>query len=129
MKARPGISVLFILMILGFSQTQCRAAASNFFLTGNDLVAFMREWDRLDTDPKGTDIFEAGRYCGFVDGVFDVTMHLYGIPKTVTKGQIVAVVSKYLKDHPEKWGEFASVLVIEALKEAFPLKSQKGGGK
>ena len=40
-------------------------------------------------------------------------------------GQLAAVVSKYLTNHPEKWSEPAVDLVIKALQEAFPLKGGK----
>ncbi len=38
----------------------------------------------------------------------------------VSVNQMCAIVTKYLKIHPEKWNQCASELVIEALKEAFP---------
>jgi hypothetical protein len=44
------------------------------------------------------------------------------VPAGLMVGQLAAVVSKYLKNHPEKRSEPAVDLVIKALKEAFPLK-------
>jgi Rap1a immunity proteins len=42
------------------------------------------------------------------------------IPKDVTQEQIRAVVTKYLKDHPEELHKPAGLLVIFALSKAFP---------
>jgi hypothetical protein len=42
----------------------------------------------------------------------------------VTPGQIFAIVAKYLNNHPEKWNEPAVILVVEAIKEAFPQKKK-----
>ena len=36
--------------------------------------------------------------------------------------QLSAVVSKYVKEHPEQWSENPQVLVSRALQQAFPCK-------
>ena len=46
----------------------------------------------------------------------------HSVAMGITINQISAIVSKYLKNHPERWNESAAVLVIDALVEAFPLK-------
>jgi hypothetical protein len=38
------------------------------------------------------------------------------------RGEAVSIVSKFLKDHPERWTEPAFLLVIDALEKAFPKK-------
>jgi hypothetical protein len=106
-------------MILIFVQTRSVSAVVSF-VSGNKLVELMKEHDR--NDPQA---IEAGEYGVYILGVYDATRLLYNIPENTTIGQIGAVVSKYLKDHPEKWGEPASDLIIKALQEAFPLKSRK----
>jgi hypothetical protein len=116
MKARLWILVPCILIILIFAQARSVAAVVSF-VSGNRLVELMREHDR--DDPQA---IEAGEYGVYILGVCDATRLLYNIPEKATIGQIAAIVSKYLKDHPEKWGEPASDLVIKALQEAFPLK-------
>ncbi len=35
--------------------------------------------------------------------------------------QIIEVIEKYFRDHPERWDEAASVLVKDALREACPV--------
>jgi hypothetical protein len=42
----------------------------------------------------------------------------------VKQGQIAAVVSKYLKNHPDKLSDPAASLVMKALGEAFPKESK-----
>jgi len=44
------------------------------------------------------------------------------VPAGLMVGQLAAVVSKYLKNRPEKWSEPAVDLVIKASQEGFPLK-------
>jgi hypothetical protein len=133
-KAKPWILVLFILLIsLIFAQTQSAAAGAYYYFSGNELVEAMREYDAVL--PGGANYYSTktgaaitvGEYFGYVLGVCDGTAdeQLYEIRADVTKQQILAVVSKYLKNHPEKWSEPAAFLVVEALQEAFPLKSQR----
>jgi len=90
-------------------------------LVGNDLVQLMREFDKPDTD-ETRNPFEIGTYEGYVTGVTDATVSMYSFDSTVTVRQICTVVARYLKQHPERWNEPASDLVISALKEAYPKK-------
>lgn|GEM_PF-343264 len=137
MKARQWISVLFILVILAFAQTQCLAAV-NRFLTGNDLVECMRLYEQAVEQGRGRempvgDVTAAYGYMAYIVGVYQASClihegHMYSMPSGGgTNGQFIAVVSKYLKNHPEQWNEFAVVLVIRALQEAFPFKTEEGG--
>jgi hypothetical protein len=129
MKAKLFFLVLCILMIFA-SQTRSVAAGDiSCFYSGNDLVTLMGEYDKTETGASGADYnyhhVKAREYGAYIVGVCDGTRHVYDIPDGATRGQIVAVVSKYLKDHPEKWSESAVFLVTEALMEAFPLKGGK----
>jgi Rap1a immunity proteins len=45
------------------------------------------------------------------------------LPAEVTNGQIVLVFVKYLEDHPEKLHMPANLLLVEALRKAFPCKA------
>lgn len=120
MKARPWILVLSILMVLAFAQTRkCMA----YHFSGNEFVEYMGEYDKDVARASEVDYFKDGIFSGYAAGVCDAAESIYSIPHNATKGQILAVVSKYLKNHPEKWSEPAASLVIEALQEAFPLKN------
>lgn len=114
--------IVFLLILLSSAQTECMA----FFLSGNDLVSLMREADKASSQDKSANYSSAHEYMGFVTGVCDATSgFLFSLPPGATRGQINAVVSKYLKAHPEEWSAPAAFLVINALKEAFPLEEKK----
>ncbi|MCG6533887.1 MAG: hypothetical protein L7F78_04190 [Syntrophales bacterium LBB04] len=123
MKTRLWITALFILMILALAQTQSLASGTAYYLSGYKLVELMRADEKVDTgSATGADTYESGRYCGYILGVCDAMARAYDAPNNANVGQIVAVVTKYVRDHPEKWNEPAADLVIKALQEAFPLK-------
>jgi hypothetical protein len=117
------ISLLFMFMLLAFAHSQALAG----FYSGNDLIPLMQEDDKdlASTGGIGVDFVKVRDYTAHILGVCDATDFLYNLPAKATKGQIIAVVSKYLKNHPEKWGEPAAALVVRALTEAFPLKKSK----
>ena len=128
MKARQSILALAILLVLGFMQGE---AAADFY-KGDKLVALMNEYDRGIAGAEGVNWSDAGRYMGYIIGVYDALSQaeeLLGVawsnPDKVTAGQACTIVSKYLKKHPERWNEWAVTLVIDALKEAFPLPKKK----
>jgi len=111
-------TVVFVLAI----QTCNQGQAAVIFYSGNKLVELMRQSDRYLAHGGDVDYMEVSEYVAYIMGVYDGTNSLYNLPLTATKGQVVEVVSKYLKSHPERWGEAAAVLVGDALREAFPLK-------
>ena len=45
-------------------------------------------------------------------------------PKDVTAGQTARVLVKFLNDHPERLHQSASVLMLEAVQNAFPCRSE-----
>jgi len=124
-KARL-ILVLSILMIFALAPTQSFCSQFFcFFFSGNDLVSLMREHDRLVAGTSGVNHVKAREYHAYIIGAYDGTSSFYTRPHDTTQGQIVAIVSKYLKAHPEEWSEPAAELVVKALQEAFPLKGGK----
>ncbi len=44
------------------------------------------------------------------------------IPPRVTRGQLMEITKKYLKEHPDKWHIEMSSLFFLAIKETFPCK-------
>lgn len=94
------------------------------FIKGNRLVELMREYDKDATGISSSDVnlVRVGVFLAYVTGVYDAMSFAFSTPDGVTVGQICAIVSKYLKNHPEMWRESADLLVVEALREAFPLK-------
>jgi len=85
---------------------------------------------RLELLEKDTDLadrFVAMRAVGYVDGIADAAVGLgYACyPAAVTRAEIREVVMKYLRDHPERLGDPASLLVLNGLFDAFPCKRQE----
>jgi hypothetical protein len=78
--------------------------------------------------------FNKGLCSGYINGVFDVAevfdedpnkSQWYGgwtacVPAGVKVGQLVEVVKKWLREHPEDWHYNASSLVAEAFSKTWP---------
>ncbi|TXH35278.1 MAG: hypothetical protein E6Q98_15920 [Rhodospirillaceae bacterium] len=93
-------------------------------LRGNDLLTYCT--DGKDAATVGVC---GGFITGFVSGVSTVLIThqeqigcVWDIPGDVTLAQMVDVVVKGLKDHPERRNELAVQLVVEYVKAAFPCK-------
>lgn len=97
-----------------------KTQVSGNFYSGNDLVELIK----ADAGPSWVDYAKAEKYIAYIIGVYDATSHEYNAPSSLTKGQVMAVVTSYLMNHSEQWGYPASLLVIRALKEAFPKDDQ-----
>lgn len=109
------------------------------FMSGNTLIRLMKE-------PEN-DFLSKGEVLGFVEAVFDdgvysrwnILQNTKNQPMAQTpemraslaamffcehsginKGQLLAIVQKFLEQNPERWSEPAHRLVSEALKKAFP---------
>jgi hypothetical protein len=81
-----------------------------YFYSGNDLVELIK----ADAGPSGADYAKAEKYIAYIIGVYDATFYAYNTPSSLTKGQVMNVVTSYLMNHSEQWGEPASLLVIRA---------------
>ena len=94
------------------------------FITGNRLVELMRECDKYEAGISSSEVnlVRVGMFLAYITGVYDAMSFAFSTPDGMTVGQISVIVSKYLKSHPERWPESADLLVVEALREAFPLK-------
>jgi hypothetical protein len=109
------ITILFIVIVVA------GLPAGAQFYDGNQLVAFMRSYEKCDREPKGCDFIGAGVFMGFVRGVSDSHESDY-CPTHVQVLQVYTSVVKYLNDHPEEWSKPAHELVVRALKQAFPCR-------
>jgi hypothetical protein len=88
------------------------------FTAGNELQEWLSKSEAANESRYDTGIFR-----GYVSGVVDTGDGvLFCTGNGVTRGQYTAVVSKYIKNNPEKWNKGASYLVIEAMQQAFPCK-------
>jgi predicted PurR-regulated permease PerM len=92
------------------------------FENGNDLVKNMREYEKMKRNEKFSEL-GIGMYTGFIGGIYDTWEGIEIFPSTTVKlEQILDVVTKFLNENPERWGEPAGRLVLDALKKAFPVK-------
>jgi hypothetical protein len=118
--ARGKCTIVFAFLLMVFTVSP----AQMIFRTGNDLVTYKREYEKLSagglTGVLGAIVSEAGMYVGYIIGVHDATMWNYSINDRITVGQVVEVFSNYLKENPEEWAEPAAFLVLKMLKKAFP---------
>ncbi len=91
------------------------------FKTGNGLVTVWREYSKANAgNPYNEN--DDGFYTGYVAGICDANTHtLFNIPEGATIGQACDVVGKWLDKHPEELNKPARQLVVQALKEAFPV--------
>lgn len=109
------LSIVFILVSL---------PAYAGFYNGNQLILLMREVEKATREEPKVDFSKVYEFGGYVLGVYDFLDRIGTVctANTVEKGQIMAVVTKYLNDNPARWNEPAVVLVSEALRRAFPCK-------
>lgn len=93
------------------------------FMDGSDLANLIQATERIQARTHANrDFTDSARGQGYVQGVFDAMLSLKYLcgASSVTTGQATAIVSKFLRDNPEKWGWSADQLVGVALVEAFP---------
>ncbi len=102
---------------------------------GNYLIGVARAHERVisATDYRqvlDSDFKDASEYMAYVQGVFDTHMVLaenevmprpfFCAPENATVGQVTSIVTKYMKENPDKWGMSAPTIVMKALHDAFP---------
>ena len=80
-------------------------------------------------DNEGVNTFDTGHCFGVVQGVADMLAFFKDsrskktcIPTTVSYGQDVRIVTKYMQDHPENLNIAQTVLITIALDDAYPCK-------
>ncbi len=89
---------------------------------GNELVKLANDYDR---NPGS---HNSGEFMGYVLGVYDATkgFGFFCIPsgRGITKGQILEIVKKDLRDHPQLWHEPAYTFVIDSLMDQYPCEKK-----
>lgn len=113
--------LLLAMMLIGVAYTA--TAASN----GNDLYEWGMAFERVNglgsRDPADT--MKAGLFMGYVTSAADFTKVLGTTcsPEDVINGQNFDIVFNYLKSHPEKRTDTAALVMVNAMKEAYPCKN------
>jgi hypothetical protein len=97
------------------------ADANATYMSGDRLhqlgLAVARNAKGTSTDE---DVRNGFTFYGYIEGVLDsVNDKEVCVPTTVTIGQVGAMVSKFLDEHPEGWHYNASSVVVVALQSTF----------
>ena len=113
--------ICFILLLTFLLSSSFVAKSYATFWDGNDLVKYMREYEKVDKENRDTDFLMASQFVGYVIGVSDVYSSMLNkkMPDGIEVKQICAIVAKFLKEHPEQWNFYASFLILQALEKAF----------
>jgi hypothetical protein len=117
--------VLLAVVLLGVSSVSFGA-----FMSGHELLAYAKECDKYRAGQSSQDYY---RSCGsgksYVAGVFDTVDTLssrwliekhFCKPDDVDRNQLVAIVRKYMDDHPEQMDFAAAGIIFDALTQAYP---------
>ncbi|KAF3999187.1 Rap1a/Tai family immunity protein [Glaciimonas immobilis] len=96
--------------------------ASAYFYTGNDIVKWSRAGDRIaENRAQSDDYWYSALLVGYAIATYDgYSGYLFCSPANASSEQVVAIVKKYVNERPARWGEVASNLMIDALRESFP---------
>ena len=130
MKARCSyINILIVVLAAMLYETQYSGFT---FWTGNQLMDSIKSYERMENGTPSDSIKDGASavFClAYIKGVVEASYIslqgvMYEIPSSVEYTQLVAVVSKYLKAHPEEWSQPACVLINMALVDAFPVKTK-----
>ena len=88
--------------------------ASAYFYSGNDLIKFIRAYEKDTTGLSMSDTANMDYiyFTGYIIGCVDALPQdkYYTLPDNVTVGQICAIFVKYMNNHPEQWNLSASGL-------------------
>lgn len=100
------------------------------FETGNSLLEKLsydiRDLSNVEIKNNANIVMDFCFVWGYIEGVFDMGDGiLYESPEGVSGGQILDIAKKYLEEHPESRHKAATVLLIEAFKEAFPKEGER----
>ena len=115
------VSALLCGLALCLATTTARAG---FNIDGNKLQRYLAAYDRLEAN-QGTfnDTGDSAMAIGYIAGVSDAFQGaLLCPPPTVDITQEIAIVEKYLREHPEERDQRAILIISKALVSAFPCK-------
>ena len=113
----PKCHFVVALAFVGFLLTPTAYA---YFMTVNDLIPLMQEYEKADATHEGTDYAAARTFRSYIQGVYDATESDYNTPEGFNARQLLAVVAKYFKENPKEWNQPAAGVVRKALRQAFP---------
>jgi hypothetical protein len=113
--------LLIALMLLG-----CGTVQAEFF-TGNKLYEVCMKGGYVPGDGAKSTV-DFGDCIGYISGAADAGWKSEWCPvQGVTRGQVMDIVIKYLRDNPDRRHISADVLVLHALGAAYPCRNRPAG--
>lgn len=94
------------------------AQADSRYMLGRELMSSIEAEERVRRGlGVEKDVGAAYKAYGYIAGVVDSMKNIGGlcVPKAVSYTQLSAIVGKFLRANPERWGEGAEELVFQAL--------------
>jgi Rap1a immunity proteins len=96
-------------------------------MKGEEFARLLGAWNRVN-EQKSTnrdDELGASAFTGYVRGVEDAMNGFrFCISAKATSKEQVALITKYVKEHPEELHNSATTLIVQALQPAFPCSAQ-----
>ena len=131
---RKSILAIFLTLGAAFS-SEVRASGND----GNELLAdcnlVIRMMDDDGVVPSATEALKVGRCLGMMQGITSLNMvyqvkdrdsALFCLPSNgMSAGQAARIVVKYMRDNPRELHNNGSLVVIAALKDAYPCADER----
>jgi hypothetical protein len=123
MKAAPRLLCAILLTVA------CGAARAdrlrNCYISGIELAQCAATWERVfhndDRLPEAGTAWQTANFEGFVMAVATLTDKRDWCPTgEIPSNQIFAVVASFLREHPERWGEKPTNLIVASLRRTAP---------
>lgn len=96
------------------------------FVDGNELSKWNPSVEKvMQRAASNEDYPDYYQFMGYTQGAYDANSYLLCPPDKFTTRQLMGVVSKYLKENPNRWNLSGGMLVYMAVSEAFPCQKPK----
>jgi hypothetical protein len=93
-------------------------------MSGHDLFSQLKDY-YIEKGMTDQQLLNAGRAYGYVCAVYDSNHEELTIPEGTKPTHLVASVYKFLIDNPNLRYKKANILVLEAISQAYPLKTDE----
>jgi hypothetical protein len=95
-----------------------------FDMSGHDLFSQLKDY-YIEKGMTDQQLLNAGRAYGYVCAVYDCNREEISIPEGTKPTHLVASVYKFLIDNPNLRYKKANILVLEAISQAYPLRTDE----
>lgn len=121
--------MLIIIVLLGWN-SPAKAGLQNCWGSGSQFAQCAATWERVFNNDSHMEnvrtTWEVGSFESFVMGVADAELQRAWCSRgDLDADTIIAVVAKYVREHPEEWGKLPNAIVAIALSVQFPCKPKK----